>query len=134
VKGLRIKGIGIGIKRLPWKVALVLYAVLIFWLSSRPIPEGPTTLLRYDEFWHFFEYLLFGLLVWKASLPKSRKGLLLALSLSLSYAGSDELHQLFVPTRTASFQDWLLDGLGIGSGLLLGRFGFGGLHPRTFRV
>ncbi|MGQ9477830.1 MAG: VanZ family protein [Candidatus Bipolaricaulia bacterium] len=115
-----------------WKAALVLYAAFIFWLSSRPLPEGLPLLPQWDKLWHFLEYLLFGLLAWQAFLPQSRSGWTWAILLSLGYAGSDELHQLFVPMRTASLLDWLVDSLGIGSGLLLGRFG--GLHFLARRV
>lgn len=109
-------------RRLPWGVALLLYAGLIFWLSSRPFPEGPVLFAfpHSDKLWHFLEYLLFGLLAWKALRPEDGRGLALALVLTLSYAGSDELHQLSVPTRTASLLDWVVDSLGVIGGLLLG--------------
>lgn len=110
-------------KRRLWGAALLLYAGLIFWWSGRPFPEGPP-LFHFDygdTLWHFLEYLLFGFLAWKAFLPQDGKGLALALFISLGYAGSDELHQLFVPARTASFLDWGADSLGAISGLLIGR-------------
>ncbi len=115
--------------RLFWKAALVLYAALIFWLSSRPLPEGLPLFPQWDKLWHLLEYLLFGLLAWQALLPQSRSGWTWAILLSLGYAGSDELHQLFVPMRTASLLDWLVDSLGVASGLLLGRAARG-LHFR----
>ena len=101
----------------------MLYAALIFWLSSRPFPEGPP-LFQFDYgdlLWHFLEYLLFGFLAWKAFLPQDKRGLALVLFISLGYAGSDELHQLLVPARTASLLDWGADSFGVISGLLLGR-------------
>lgn len=106
-----------------WGISLIIYAALIFWLSSRPFPAGPP-LFHFDygdKLWHLLEYLLFGLLAWKAFLPRSRGGLALALFISLGYAGSDELHQLFVPTRAASLLDWGADALGAIGGLFLGR-------------
>ncbi|MFQ6033250.1 MAG: VanZ family protein [Candidatus Bipolaricaulia bacterium] len=112
-----------------WGISLIIYAALIFWLSSRPFPEGPP-LFHFDygdKLWHLLEYLLFGFLAWKAFLPRSRGGLALALFISLGYAGSDELHQWFVPTRAASLLDWGADALGVIGGLLLGRLGEG-LH------
>jgi VanZ family protein len=101
----------------------MLYAALIFWLSSRPFPEGPP-LFHFDYgdlLWHLLEYLLFGFLAWKTFLPQGRGGLAMALLISLAYAGSDEFHQLFVLTRTASLLDWGVDSLGALGGLLLGR-------------
>jgi len=122
-------------KRHLWGAALLLYAALIFWLSSRPFPEGPP-LFHFswgDKLWHFLEYLPFGFLAWKAILPKNGGGLALALIISLGYAGSDELHQWFVPTRTASLLDWSVDVLGVLSGLLLGCLQ-GYLHSRPHPV
>jgi VanZ family protein len=110
-------------RRFPWTVALLLYAGLIFWLSSRPFPAGPPLFHfpQSDKLWHLLEYLLFGLLAWKTFLPQNWQSLSLVIALSLGYAGIDELHQLFVPTRTASSLDWCLDVLGVLSGLALGR-------------
>jgi VanZ family protein len=42
-----------------------------------------------------------------------------ALALSVAYAATDELHQMFVSTRHASVYDVLIDGCGAGVGLLL---------------
>jgi len=106
-----------------WKAALLLYAGLIFWLSSQPLPEGPP-LFRFpggDKLLHFLEYMVFGLLAWRAFLPRDGRGLVWVIFLSLGYAGSDELHQRFVPTRSASLLDWGVDSLGVLSGLYLAR-------------
>ncbi len=114
-----------------WGTALLLYGGVIFWLSSRPVPEGLPLFPfeRGDLLWHFLEYLLFGFLLWKTFLPQERRGWALVLLVSLSYAGSDELHQLFIPTRMASFLDWGTDSLGIVVGLMLGhRLGGADLH------
>ena len=46
---------------------------------------------------------------------------LLALGFSLLYAGTDELHQLFVPNRACRFADVLVDGVGILVGVALAR-------------
>ena len=46
---------------------------------------------------------------------------LLALGFSLLYAGTDELHQLFVPGRACRFTDVLVDGAGILAGVALAR-------------
>ncbi|MCR4404686.1 MAG: VanZ family protein [Candidatus Acetothermia bacterium] len=110
-------------KRLLWGLTLLLYSGLIFWLSSLPLPEGSPVFpfAHGDKLWHFLEYLLFGLLAWKAFNPRDARGLGLALIIALAYAGSDELHQLFVPTRSASILDWGADSLGALGGLLLGR-------------
>ena len=95
--------------RAMWVLLLVLYAGGIFALSSLPLGEGRPLLLipGGDKAIHALEYALFYLLAWKG-LP-TRRRFLLALLLTAVYAGSDELHQHFVVTRTASFMDWLAD-------------------------
>ena len=65
------------------------------------------SILRGDKFLHTIEYFLFYLLCWKA--VPSRHRMLCSLALTGAYAGSDEIHQLFVPTRSASVFDWLAD-------------------------
>jgi VanZ family protein len=44
----------------------------------------------------------------------TRRALLLALLLSVSYGALDEFHQRFVPTRTADPRDLAADGVGAG--------------------
>ena len=111
-------------RRLFWGIALGLYAGLIFYLSSRPFPAGtPLFRFRYsDKLLHFLEYIIFGLLAWQAFLPRDARGLALTLLIACGYAGSDELHQAFVPTRTASIFDWLADAGGIIAGVALLHF------------
>lgn len=71
---------------------------------------------------HFTEYLIFGLLLanaleanggWRPRHP------ILVVTLATAYAVTDELHQYFVPGRTAAVGDVLIDG----AGALLGQIG-----------
>lgn len=74
---------------------------------------------------HLTEYAILGLLVWRALNQSKTKlpawswpkvgGTLLVVFL---YAASDEIHQSFVPTRTAHFSDVLIDTTGAAIGLL----------------
>jgi VanZ family protein len=66
---------------------------------------------------HLAEYSILALLLWRA-IRKPEKGnprpwnwteAGLALSIVFLYAASDELHQVFVPTRTAQVSDVLID-------------------------
>jgi VanZ family protein len=75
---------------------------------------------------HLAEYALLAVLLWRA-LRKPRRGRArpwrwseagAALALTALYAASDEVHQLFVPSRGASVWDVLLDTLGGAAGLL----------------
>ena len=94
----------------------VLYAALIFWLSSLShVPTGPE---NSDKVFHFFEYFLFAALLWRALRSRhfqKRKiqRALVVLLIGAAYAASDEIHQLFVPGRTSSVFDWIADVAGI---------------------
>jgi VanZ family protein len=65
---------------------------------------------------HVSEYFIFGMMV--SYVLRKRSGLTtvnqisLAISLGIVYAISDEWHQSFVPSRTASAMDVLLDTVG----------------------
>jgi VanZ family protein len=74
---------------------------------------------------HFLEYAVFALLVWRAlnqsknslaswSWPKAGGTLLIV----FLYASSDEIHQIFVPTRTPRIHDVIIDAAGGAAGLL----------------
>jgi VanZ family protein len=95
--------------RIVWLFVLILYAGGIFTLSSFPLGEGRPLLPipGGDKVIHALEYALFYFLAWKTFPPRRR--FLFALLLTVAYAGSDELHQHFVVTRTASLMDWLAD-------------------------
>ena len=90
---------------------VVLWSGLIFYLSSlySPPPTGnPFFDLIMPVFAHLVEYGLLFVFVYRAS-----KKLFFSFLLAIFYAFSDEFHQSFVPTRTASFFDLLVDVLGM---------------------
>ena len=67
---------------------------------------------------HLVEYFIFGLLLFRA-IRAPRQGwqwhwALLAILIAAFYASSDEIHQIFVPSRGASIWDALLDTGGAG--------------------
>lgn len=66
---------------------------------------------------HFIEYFIFTCLVnfslsRTTSLSFSRR-LLIAVAITLGYAGSDEWHQSFTPGREPRVRDVFIDGIGI---------------------
>lgn len=66
---------------------------------------------------HFTEYFLFGGLLWRALRSQHGAGtrsrrLALSVAITVIYAASDEWHQSFVPSRTASVIDVLIDTIG----------------------
>ena len=95
--------------RVVWSILLTLYAGTIFALSSLPLTGGEPLLPfpNGDKLLHFLEFSLFFFLSWKA-IPVRRR-VLCSLLITALYAGSDEIHQIFVATRTARLLDWLAD-------------------------
>jgi VanZ family protein len=65
---------------------------------------------------HLTEYFIFSLLLLRAIRGTERgwrlRWALLALAIAAGYAGLDEFHQSFVPSRTSSARDALLDATG----------------------
>src|SRR5262245_46217579 len=76
---------------------------------------------------HVTEYAVFSVLLWRArrkpvhgdSRPWSRGDALFAFGIAALFAASDELHQLFVPSREAQFRDVLIDSFGAALGLFV---------------
>jgi VanZ family protein len=108
-------------------VPAVLYAGLIFYLSSQSHPEEqlPSFLLKdvSDKVLHAVEYAVLGglcyrALRWGASGQVASHALLLAIVMASLYGVTDEAHQFFVPFRESSWQDWLADTIGATIGAL----------------
>ena len=74
---------------------------------------------------HFTEYAILGSLFflnlksWQRSKSSTSMNILLSLIFSFLYACTDELHQIFVPGRSAQFRDVLIDTLGASFGTLI---------------
>jgi VanZ family protein len=96
---------------------VVAYAGIIFWLSSQPnpLPMLPRDWLAHDKLLHATEYaVLAAMTVVALRLLGLRAGpaLLLAVILASAYGASDEIHQSFVPGRSADALDWVADTFG----------------------
>ncbi len=94
--------------------SLILRPLLIWLIPS--ISEDQLALAHFvvRKLAHFAEYAVLGLLAARAYRDSSRPFLrahwfLFALLLVILYALSDELHQYFVPSRTGSIYDSLID-------------------------
>ena len=103
------------------------YAGLIFYFSAQSHPEDrlPSFLLKHvsDKVLHAVEYAGLGGLCYRAfrwglSERVSSRALLFAIVTTSLYGMTDEVHQLFVPFREASWQDWLADAIGAVIGVL----------------
>lgn len=71
---------------------------------------------------HLFEYMVLSILLINAlrqHIEDKRRVYLFAVVVSLMYAVSDEVHQAFVPGRSASMLDVGIDGLGALLGVLI---------------
>jgi VanZ family protein len=110
-----------------WRRALavvaVLYAAVIYWLSSlrNPLPFIHPWLPGEDKVLHAGAYALLGALLSSALIGVVRPGraLLLAVALASLYGVTDEWHQSFVPGRTCDALDWTADTVGALGGAAL---------------
>ena len=65
---------------------------------------------------HIVEYAILNILLFRALFAESRRALeslTYAIVFSLMYAVSDELHQLYIPTRNGTVVDIFIDSIGI---------------------
>lgn len=100
-------------ERFRWGVLLIVYAALIFYLSSLEAPPAPPPFPYQDKVMHFVEYIPFGYLTLKAFAPNTFKGFVSSAFVALSYAAFDEVHQGMIIGREPSLLDWLVDAIGI---------------------
>ena len=101
---------------------LLIYAVLILALSSRPQIDLPQLHIS-DKLIHFVEYGILGMLLFRLfkrdfKMRGLRLWLLHIFSLA-AFAFLDELLQSFIPSRDADFFDWLADMSGGLAGALI---------------
>ena len=94
-----------------------LYCTVIFIQSSLPSPDVKIKFFLFDKCLHFFAYAFLGMLFLRAlrnSTIGYREGLVFILAIVLTgiYGGTDELHQSYVPTRSADWWDFFADFLG----------------------
>jgi|YelNatPaOPRAMG01_1025707.scaffolds.fasta_scaffold00118_46 VanZ family protein len=108
-----------------YQLPAILYAMLIFAISSVPrLAPPPLGLDLDDKFYHFVEYFIFGYLCARAFYYQRSRllrdfALIIALVAGSLYAVSDELHQSFVPGRSADAGDLLADVFGVVSAVAL---------------
>ena len=109
----------------------VLYAGMIFYMSSQSHPEEqlPSFVLKdvSDKVLHAVEYaglavLCYRAFRWAAGPSVARQALVLAIVTASIYGVTDEVHQFFVPFRESSWLDWLADTAGAAVGALSWRF------------
>ncbi len=122
---------GVKVQVLWYWVPVALYAGTIFYLSSQSHPEEqlPSFLIEdvSDKVLHAVEYGILALLCyrafrWATGPAVARQAVVLAIVTASVYGITDEAHQLFVPFRESSWQDWLADTIGATIGAISWRF------------
>jgi VanZ family protein len=109
-----------------YRLPVIIYCTFIFIHSSRPGFDTPDV-THIDKVFHFFGYAVCGALFLRAFRTFSiRHNLKLLIILSMLASGlyglSDEIHQYFVPCRTADFLDILANLLGSIAGVAAYQF------------
>ena len=105
------------------------YAGLIFYLSSLSHPDQDLpvwTDLLSDKVLHAVEYAGLGGLCarafrWGTNESWAQQATWLAIVTASLYGMSDEVHQLYVPFRDSSWQDWVADTIGAAMGAISSR-------------
>jgi VanZ family protein len=101
----------------------VAWACVILIGTSWPSIPVEVSLTWADKIVHFTLYGVFSALMVRAlDRPLNRRRLMVVLLGIWVFGALDELHQIWIPGRTASHLDWLADCLGALTGLLVGRF------------
>ena len=104
------------------------YMALIFYLSSLPHPdeELPKFLFETlgDKFLHVVEYAVLAVLCYRAfrraaGPSAGQYALALTIVAASLYGATDEVHQAFVPFRTAAWSDWVADTAGAAIGAVI---------------
>ncbi|MFH0994855.1 MAG: VanZ family protein [Pseudomonadota bacterium] len=123
---------------------VVLYCVVIFIQSAYPSMAQLQEVPFGDKYLHVAGYALLGFLFFRAfrSLPVGNRLFvvsLLSILASTAYGISDEIHQYFVPYRTADVMDVLADMVGSCLGvtayfLLVEKYDFLPKHPWIDRL
>ncbi len=94
----------------------LLWAAVIFGLSSLKSDQVPSFGLSFEDLLaHFIVYALLGYFLCIAIVRSelTRNKIIVVLLVGWLYGFSDEMHQLFVSGRVASWSDWLADAVGI---------------------
>ena len=111
-------------RMLPDLVPLILYCVFIFMQSRLPAPFDMPDVSHFDKLLHLGAYGVMAVLFYRTYLagwPQAMKGTLIWASVisTALYGLSDEIHQYFVPERSADLLDWLADTVGAAMGAVI---------------
>ncbi len=96
---------------------VLLYCLFIFIQSSLPASEHMPDFDFSDKLLHVGAYAVFGLLLYRAFNTMDKRTstvrlVIMSILLTALYGASDEIHQYFVPSRSAEFLDFAADAIG----------------------
>lgn len=96
-------------------ISLILYCLLIYTLSSRPVLATPLLFEYQDKIYHALAYFMMGVLTWRSFKHLINRPIILfliSLVFCSVYGATDEWHQSFVEGRHADVVDWVADTFG----------------------
>jgi VanZ family protein len=107
-----------------WGPAVAQMTAIFVLSSQQSLPNLPGGLTDYSG--HFIGYALLATLLIRALAGATWRGVTaragwLAVLGASAYGVTDEIHQVFVPGRSATVEDWVADTLGAVTGVLLVR-------------
>ncbi len=120
---------------------VAIWMVVIFVGSSHSnvaLSESPSKDNLMKNLAHIGEYAILAFFMFRALYNReksffSKHTWFWVLIGAILYGVSDEVHQMFVPTRTAHLGDILMDGVGAGMGLLFGMIVYTFLFGKFFQ-
>ncbi|MCK5283039.1 MAG: VanZ family protein [Nanoarchaeota archaeon] len=93
---------------------LVLYIISLVVFSALPQVSGNRYISKYDKNFHFIEYLLLTLILFKTlSFYKVKYNFLAAFLIASVFVFSTEMMQLFIPARHFSYGDIMFNMIGV---------------------
>jgi VanZ family protein len=107
-------------RRVSLWLPVVIYMGVLFFVSSL---EQPTIPAGGDKPWHLIGYTGFGAVIARAFAGgffrrMASRAVLLAIGSGVAYAVTDEIHQMFVPGRSADAADLIADSIGVTLGTI----------------
>jgi VanZ family protein len=106
-------------------IPLTVFWIILFILTTIPADIVPQFFNAQDKLEHFSAYFLLSILLCltlhfqSKNAQLSNHAVLFTFILVLTYGIIDELHQSFIPGRTADITDWLADSFGASFGIWL---------------
>lgn len=110
-------------KKIKFWLPVVIWMLVIFIFSSRQkvaVTDSYALSFLFFKTLHLIEYAFLYILLYRAlkNTTKAKKHpiFIYALIILILYAGTDELHQSFIPTREGKLRDVIIDTIGGGLG------------------